>query len=422
MVSKFTNIFSQDDISYINQLPEVLDAKSKVDANPYNNKESFNITLTDSIRSSLQTCMALNLSNVSIIPMRWIKGDTSPHNDMGATRFDNTYLVYLNDSPGEIIINNIHYSITANTGFIFKEGLKHETQHTGSTLRLLLGPMNEFSNPVGASAKIIYYDNYADANVQNINYIAYQENTFILGDSVNFGPGGNIGSYTTWRVAHIGGYPVPTGVYSNGFDLDTLGFNTFPFYVYPSAPCFLEGTLILCKNDDFNSVDKTDIYIPVENIKPGTLVKTSKDGYKKVELIGKGTIQNPDTDERIENRLYKCSTTEYPQLKNNLFITGCHSILVDSITDKQREETTKCLGKIYITDNKYRLMAFLDEKAQPWNSSGNYNIWHFALENNDYFMNYGVYANGLLVETCSKRYMNELSNMTLIHYTDRKEK
>jgi hypothetical protein len=37
-----------------------------------------------------------------------------------------------------------------------------------------------------------------------------------------------------------------------------------------------------------------------------------------------------------------------------------------------------------------------------------------ALENNNYYMNYGVYANGLLVETCSKRYIKELSNMTII--------
>jgi hypothetical protein len=149
-------------------------------------------------------------------------------------------------------------------------------------------------------------------------------------------------------------------------------------------------------------------------MKVGTLVKTSKDGYKKVELIGKGTIQNPGTDERIQNRLYKCSNSEYSQLSSDLYITGCHSILVDSITDKQRADTIKLQGKIYVTDNKYRLMACVDENAKPWNSEGNYTIWHFALENNDYYMNYGVYANGLLVETSSKRYMKELSNMTLV--------
>lgn len=407
MVFNFTNFFSQDDISYINQLPEVLEAKSKVESNAYNNKESFTITLTDSIKASLETHMSLNLSNVSTIPMRWIKGDTKPHIDIGSTSSNNTYLVYLNDSPGEIIIDSEHYPITANTGFIFNEGLKHETQNTGTTLRLLLGPMNEFANPVGGSITIQYYTNYADAYAQNGNYIAIQGNTFVLGDTPNFSSG-SIGSYTTWRVAYVYGSPAPTGVYNNGFDLITLGLGYYAYFVYPSTPCFLEGTQILC------NIDGNETYIPVENMKPGTLVKTSKDGYKKVELIGKGTIQNPGTDERIQNRLYKCSASEYPELKNDLYITGCHSILVNSLTNKQRKETIKSLGKIYITDNKYRLMAFVDEKAHPWNSQGNYTIWHFALENDDYYMNYGVYANGLLVETSSKRYMKELSNMALI--------
>lgn len=407
MVSKFTDFFSQADISYINQLPEVLNAKTKleVNANPATNKESFTITLTDSIKASLETRMGLNLSNISTIPMRWINGDTSPHIDTSSTTFDNTYLVYLNDSPGEIIIDTEHYPITTNTGFIFNEGLKHETQNTGTTLRLLLGPMNEFANPVGAPPLILYYNNYADAIAQ-INSIAEQYNTYVLGDTPNIYYG-SIGSYTTWRVAYIGGNPVPTGVYSNGFDLNTLGFATYPFYVYPSAPCFLEGTQILC------NINGNDMYIPVETMKTGTLVKTSKDGYKKVEFIGKGTIQNPGTDERIENHLYKCSASEYPQLTSDLYITGCHSILVDSLTIKQREDTIKHLKKIFVTDNKYRLMACVDEKAKPWNSAGEYTIWHFALENNDYYMNYGVYANGLLVESSSKRYMKELSNMTL---------
>ena len=42
-------------------------------------------------------------------------------------------------------------------------------------------------------------------------------------------------------------------------------------------------------------------------------------------------------------------------------------------------------------------------------------IYHFALENDDFKMNYGVYANGgLLVETCSINYMKNKSNMQLI--------
>jgi len=97
-----------------------------------------------------------------------------------------------------------------------------------------------------------------------------------------------------------------------------------------------------------------------------------------------------------------------------LIITGCHSILEDTITDKQREGTIEMLGRIMITDGKYRVMACLDERATPYLEEGVFTIWHLALDNDDYYMNYGIYANGLLVETCSKRYLKEYSGMTLI--------
>ena len=61
-------------------------------------------------------------------------------------------------------------------------------------------------------------------------------------------------------------------------------------------------------------------------------------------------------------------------------------------------------------------MACVDERAVPWNSKGIYTIWHFALENNDEKMNYGVYANGgLLVETCSINFLKKKSNMVVLN-------
>jgi hypothetical protein len=84
------------------------------------------------------------------------------------------------------------------------------------------------------------------------------------------------------------------------------------------------------------------------------------------------------------------------------------------MTYKQKEDTTAHLGKLCFTDGKYRLIACLDERAEPWNSKGIYTVWHFALENDNENMNYGVYANGgLLVETCSIRFLKSKSNMTL---------
>jgi hypothetical protein len=59
-------------------------------------------------------------------------------------------------------------------------------------------------------------------------------------------------------------------------------------------------------------------------------------------------------------------------------------------------------------------MACLDERADAWNSEGMYTIWHFALDHEDSKMNYGVYANGLLVESCSIHHMIHKSNMTLV--------
>ena len=87
----------------------------------------------------------------------------------------------------------------------------------------------------------------------------------------------------------------------------------------------------------------------------------------------------------------------------------------------ERERTRDVNGKIYVTDNKYRLPACVDMRASVYEKKGVHTIYHIALENDDYYMNYGVYANGLLVETCSKRYLKELSNMELFWKKARKK-
>jgi len=233
--------------------------------------------------------------------------------------------------------------------------------------------------------------------------------TNFAGSSVGFQDGGGPAptlAYSSWRIAsNSTGSSSQTLVYNNGTSLAGSGI----YYLYPSAPCFLEGSTILCL------VNGVETYVPVEQLRKGSLVKTSRDGYKAVELVGKGTIENLGSDERTENRLYRCSTAKYPELTADLFITGCHSVLVDTITDEQKEGLVKQLGRIFITDKKYRLTACVDERAEPWQSEGTYNIWHFALEHSDIYMNYGVYANGgLLVETSSIRFMRDRSNMTFL--------
>lgn len=399
MASVFYNVFSNEEIEYLTQLPQVSAAKDKLNSSNPSSTVYFNVPLNEVLRTSLTNCFGLDFSGVSEIPMRWIKGDTTPHIDVGSTKFENTYLAYINNSQGEFIIDNDSYPITANTAFKFNEGLLHMTRNTGEVPRLILGPMNELVNPVGSP--VTYYPSEADA-------MAY---TNVLGYSGNYtvgsgGPYGPAPGYTYWRISSNSTGSSPQNVvYVNGTDLIPGG----SYYMYPAAPCFLEGSKILAL------VEGNETYVPIENLRKGDLVKTSRDGYKKVELMGKGSIVNPGNSERLEDRLYKCSPDKYPELTEDLYITGFHSILVDTLTDEEREKTIMLTERIFVTDNKYRLIACVDERAEPWNSEGNFTIWHIALENTDERMNYGIYANGgLLVESCAIKFLKNHTNMNII--------
>ena len=95
MTSIFHNLFSNEDVEYLIQLPEVAEAKDKLNYSAPSSVVYFTIPLTETLRTSLTNCFGLDFSSVSEIPMRWIKGDTSPHIDIGSTKFENTYLAYI---------------------------------------------------------------------------------------------------------------------------------------------------------------------------------------------------------------------------------------------------------------------------------------------------------------------------------------
>lgn len=170
--------------------------------------------------------------------------------------------------------------------------------------------------------------------------------------------------------------------------------------------CFLKDSKILTKQG----------YRPIQDLRNGDLIKTIKHGYLPIDMIGYREIFNPICKERIKDKLYVCSNKEYSEIFEDLVITGCHSILVENYTtQEQLDKSTEVNGGIFETDGKWRLPACVDERAKPYEKEGTHTIYHLALENEDYFMNYGIYANGLVVETCSKRYLKELSNMTILN-------
>ena len=163
-----------------------------------------------------------------------------------------------------------------------------------------------------------------------------------------------------------------------------------------NSACFKEGTKILYWNEE----KQKEEYIPIEKLSKGMKVKTSLDGYLPIELIGYSTIHNSVKEFKNKDGLYKLEKDVYPELFEDLYMTGAHSILVPEITDEERNDILNMLGDIYVTDQKYRLPISLDiHHSQPYNEVKEFTIWHLALENSSYYGNYGIYANGLLVET-----------------------
>lgn len=169
--------------------------------------------------------------------------------------------------------------------------------------------------------------------------------------------------------------------------------------------CFNKGTKILCyKNNE-------EVYIPVEELKRGELVKTYKHGYKPIYMISKGVFT---LSAKGTMGMYKMKKTK--TMISDLEMTGLHAQLIDKddkkyVNDRKKQEekviyynkqsdkyNTK---KVYI-DDKYRLLSQYSRnfKKMP---EDKYEIYSFSLDEK---LQYGIWANGVLVETTSQRVMN----------------
>jgi hypothetical protein len=187
--------------------------------------------------------------------------------------------------------------------------------------------------------------------------------------------------------------------------------STSDHFVYVNVAnviCFLEGTKILCL------VDGQETYVPIETISKGTMIKTHIHGYKPIELLGRSKMFNNGDNTRIKDRLYKYTSEKHGDLLEDLIVTGGHSSLVDELSESQKEATSKFWKIFHKTDDKYRLLACVDENTIPYEEKGSFNIYHISLENEDNSGNYGIYANGLLVESCCKNFLNSKKHMELI--------
>jgi hypothetical protein len=165
-----------------------------------------------------------------------------------------------------------------------------------------------------------------------------------------------------------------------------------------SQICFRRDTKIL------SLVNDEEKYIPIQNLVKGSLVKTVLNSYLPVSLIGKRNFNNVVShDKRIKERVYKCSTQKYPELFEDLIITGANCLLKNKITKQQMRDTNKINNTNkqtpYLLDGKCKLMVCVDNSAELYNNEDVVEFWTLSLSNSSIYKNYGIYANGLLVES-----------------------
>ena len=199
------------------------------------------------------------------------------------------------------------------------------------------------------------------------------------------------------------GLTVPTPLYTQFNQPHPLTYN-----------CFLEGTCI--------ETDRGQV--AVEKLRKNDLIKTYNHGYVPLKLLGVRVVKHMASKERIKDQLYVCPKSKFPDATDDLVITGCHSLLLfrDFKDDFERSEVERVNKRICVTDGIYRFPAcILTENTEVYPVKGTFNIYHFALEHDDIYINYGVYSNGLLTETASIRTMNDYSDMTFIGGTRKDE-
>ena len=300
-----------------------------------------------------------------------------------------------------------------NTNYSALNGILYDYSQT-TLVAYPLGNTNPSYTISPSSVTTIAPTAFSGSVFTNINYltsVTITPNVTNIGDSA-FQFSGNLSTVTflennaTPALGSIVFDRIATpsnAYYMKNADISSIQ-GIFTNYYQINLPCFKEGTKILTSQG----------YVKIENLQKGHRVQTLKNGFVPIDIIGKCPIYNSGDQERIKDRLYVCSREQYPELFEELILTGCHSILVDKLTEKNRENVINLIKCICVTDDKYRLPACLDERASTYKEEGTFTIYHIALENDNYFSNYGIYANGLLVESCSKRYLKELSNMELI--------
>jgi len=264
------------------------------------------------------------------------------------------------------------------------------------------------SPPVaGQPAQLIFEYNGVITPINSNNYVVVDSQMNYVSEILNYNSASepNIYTFTFNNLVLPGGanylyiFNITTGQI-----VKIQQCNTDNGYIFIKIPivCFYKGTKILCL------INGKDTQVPIEKIGQGTLVKTYKHGYRKVKYNIMGKLNN--TEEHTIDKLFKLSKKRFPELglTEDLYITGSHALLHDSLNDsevilmkKVIQMAATSFKSIYNAkiEDKYKLLAYHDKRFEEIMMNAVFEIYHIVLENENENFNYGIYANGILAES-----------------------
>ena len=176
-----------------------------------------------------------------------------------------------------------------------------------------------------------------------------------------------------------------------------IGDTTSGAQIFRDPNCFAFDTKILTVTDSGK-----EMYVPIQELKQGDLVKTYNDTPKKIRYVSKSTIRNGGENKKL--RLYKKVKTESNGLLEDLTMTGAHALLLDEKDSefKNRKFIHKFgnYGSKKIHD-KCLMKCGLSPDFEEVQDTEEHPVYHVLLENEKGEVEiYGIWANGVLVESC----------------------
>lgn len=142
--------------------------------------------------------------------------------------------------------------------------------------------------------------------------------------------------------------------------------------------------------------------VSIKDLTPLHLILTVDGIYKKIYSIGKMDIVHS----KEEPVLYAYN--------NNLVLTKNHCILLPEFeSDAQKDKVVEYMKYPHVTQGMLRIPAFLALGSKEYEEYGEFTVYNISLESDDPDINYAIYANSVLVETCQ---ISIIKKMQLTNY------